>query len=54
MTVITLPPLVAGAEEVEMFAEALDDVLGSAAQGSGLFWEVGRTMAPGALCRHPG
>ena len=49
-----LPPLVAGDEEVELFVDALDDVLGSAAQGSGLFWEVGRTMARGALRRHPG
>jgi acetylornithine/succinyldiaminopimelate/putrescine aminotransferase len=49
-----LPPLVAGEEEVEYFADALDDVLGAASNGSGLFWEVGKTMAKGALRRSPG
>jgi acetylornithine/succinyldiaminopimelate/putrescine aminotransferase len=49
-----LPPLVAGDEEVEYFVDALDDVLGAASRGSGLFWEVGRTMAKGALRRSPG
>ncbi len=49
-----LPPLVAGEEEVEYFVDALDDVLGAASRGSGLFWEVGRTMAKGALRRSPG
>ncbi len=49
-----LPPLIAGEEEVEYFVDALDDVLGAAAKGSGLFWEVGRTMARGALRRSPG
>ncbi len=33
---------------------ALDDVLGAASKGSGLFWEVGKTMAKGALRRSPG
>jgi ornithine--oxo-acid transaminase len=46
-----LPPLVAGDEEVEYFVEALDDVLGAAAQGSSLFFEFGRTMAKSALRR---
>jgi acetylornithine/succinyldiaminopimelate/putrescine aminotransferase len=49
-----LPPLVAGEEEVEYFTEALDDVLGDASRGSGLFWEFGKTMAKGALRRTPG
>ena len=49
-----LPPLIAGEEEVEYFVDALDDVLGAAANGSGLFWEVGKTMAKGALRRSPG
>ena len=49
-----LPPLVAGEEEVEYFVDALDDVLTAASRGSGLFWEVGRTMAKGALRRSPG
>jgi hypothetical protein len=29
-------------------------VLGAASRGSGLFWEVGKTMAKGALRRSPG
>jgi ornithine--oxo-acid transaminase len=49
-----LPPLIAGEEEVEYFVDALDDVLGAASEGSGLFWEVGKTMAKGALRRSPG
>ena len=49
-----LPPLIAGEEEVEYFVDALDDVLGAASSGSGLFWEVGKTMAKGALRRSPG
>jgi len=49
-----LPPLIAGEEEVEYFVDALDDVLGDASRGSGLFWEVGRTMVKGALRRTPG
>jgi len=46
-----LPPLIAGDEEVEYFAEALDDVLGAAARGSSLFFEFGRTMAKNSLRR---
>ena len=49
-----LPPLIAGDEEVEQFVDALDDVLGAASNGSGLFWEVGTTMLRGALRRSPG
>jgi len=49
-----LPPLIAGEEEVDYFADALDDVLGDAAKGSSLFWEFGRTMVKGALRRQPG
>jgi acetylornithine/succinyldiaminopimelate/putrescine aminotransferase len=49
-----LPPLIAGEEEVEFFADALDDVLDDASRGTGLFWEVGRTMVKGALRRTPG
>jgi ornithine--oxo-acid transaminase len=44
-----LPPLVAGEAEVDAFVEALDDVLSSAERGSGLLFELGRTMARGAL-----
>jgi acetylornithine/succinyldiaminopimelate/putrescine aminotransferase len=46
-----LPPLIAGEEEVDYFVAALDDVLTSAEQGSSLFFEVGRTMARGAMRR---
>ncbi len=49
-----LPPLIAGDEEVDAFVNALDDVLADASRGSGLFWEVGRTMVKGALRRAPG
>jgi ornithine--oxo-acid transaminase len=46
-----LPPLIAGEEEVDYFVAALDDVLTSAAKGSGLFFEFGRTLAKGSLHR---
>ncbi|MGH9109033.1 MAG: aspartate aminotransferase family protein [Acidimicrobiales bacterium] len=46
-----LPPLIAGEEEVESFVGALDDVLGDAHRGSGLFFEFGTTMARSALRR---
>jgi acetylornithine/succinyldiaminopimelate/putrescine aminotransferase len=46
-----LPPLIAGEDEVDYFAAALDDVLTSAERGSSLFLEVGRTMAKGAARR---
>lgn len=46
-----LPPLIAGEEEVDYFVAALDDVLSSAAKGSGLFFEVGKTLAKGSLHR---
>ena len=44
-----LPPLIAGEAEVDYFVNALDDVLSSAQKGSGLLFEVGRTMARGSL-----
>jgi ornithine--oxo-acid transaminase len=46
-----LPPLIAGEDEVDYFVAALDDVLSSAAKGSGLFVEFGRTLAKGSLNR---
>jgi acetylornithine/succinyldiaminopimelate/putrescine aminotransferase len=46
-----LPPLVAGEDEVEYFVDALDDVLRDAHDGSGLFFEFGRTLARGTLRR---
>ncbi|MDA8313810.1 MAG: aspartate aminotransferase family protein [Actinomycetota bacterium] len=46
-----LPPLVAGQEEVDYFAAALDDVLRDAHHGTGLLMEFGTTMAKSALRR---
>src|SRR5215472_2217191 len=46
-----LPPLITGPEEVDYFVQSLDDVLGDAQRGAGLTYEVGRTMALGALRR---
>jgi len=46
-----LPPLIAGEDEVELFTNALDDVLSSASRGSGLLFEFGKTMAKGTLHR---
>jgi ornithine--oxo-acid transaminase len=46
-----LPPLIAGDDEVELFTDALDDVLSSAQQGSSLLFEFGKTMAKGTLHR---
>jgi ornithine--oxo-acid transaminase len=45
------PPLITGPEEVDYFTQALDDVLAGAYRGPGLTYEVGRTMAVGALRR---
>jgi ornithine--oxo-acid transaminase len=44
-----LPPLIAGEAEVDLFVEALDDVLCSAERGSGLLFELGRRMARSTL-----
>ena len=46
-----LPPLIAGDDEVELFADALEDVLASAERGSSLIFEFGKTMAKGTLHR---
>ena len=46
-----IPPLISGPEEVDYFIGALDDVLADAQRGAGLTYEVGRTMAIGALRR---
>jgi len=46
-----LPPLIAGDDEVELFTDALDDVMASAQRGSGLLVEFGKTMAKGTLHR---
>jgi acetylornithine/succinyldiaminopimelate/putrescine aminotransferase len=46
-----LPPLIVGEPEIQYFVDALDDVLTSAEKGSGLVFEVGKTMAMGSLHR---
>src|SRR5580692_5305803 len=46
-----LPPLIAGDDEVELSADALEDVLASAERGSSLIFEFGKTMAKGTLHR---
>ncbi len=46
-----LPPLISGAEEIDYFVDAFDDVMADAHRGSGLTYEFGRTMARGALKR---
>ena len=46
-----LPPLIVGDDEVELFTDALDDVLASAERGSSLIFEFGKTMAKGSLHR---
>jgi ornithine--oxo-acid transaminase len=46
-----LPPLITGPEEIDYVVQALDDVLTDAERGAGLTYEVGRTMALGALRR---
>jgi ornithine--oxo-acid transaminase len=47
-----LPPLIAGDDEVEVFTDALDDVLQSAEKGSSLIYEFGKTMAKGSLHKY--
>jgi ornithine--oxo-acid transaminase len=49
-----LPPLISGPEEVDYFVRALDDVMADAHRGAGLAFEVGATMARGALGRGSG
>ncbi len=46
-----LPPLIAGQEEVDYFAAALDDVLADAHRNSALIFEFGKTLAKSALQR---
>jgi ornithine--oxo-acid transaminase len=46
-----LPPLIIGDGEIELFVNALDDVLGDAERSSRLLMEVGTTMARNTLRR---
>jgi ornithine--oxo-acid transaminase len=50
MEVIKLiPPLMIGDTEVNLFTDALADVLGDASKGSGLMWDFGRTLIKQAV-----
>jgi acetylornithine/succinyldiaminopimelate/putrescine aminotransferase len=46
-----LPPLIAGEAEIDMFVNALDELLGDAERSSSWLMEFGVTMAKGALKR---
>lgn len=46
-----LPPLIAGEAEVDLFADALTDVLDEAHRGSTMVWDFGRTLVRQALAR---
>ncbi|HLX77801.1 MAG TPA: aminotransferase class III-fold pyridoxal phosphate-dependent enzyme, partial [Acidimicrobiales bacterium] len=46
-----LPPLIIGQDEVDYFAEALDDVLTQTERGSSAIFDFGKTLVKGALSR---
>jgi acetylornithine/succinyldiaminopimelate/putrescine aminotransferase len=46
-----LPTLTIGTQEVQMFSEALDDVMKDAHKGSGLMWDFGRSLVKQAVSR---
>jgi acetylornithine/succinyldiaminopimelate/putrescine aminotransferase len=46
-----LPPLIAGETEIDLFIEALDELLSDAERSSGFLVDFGVTMAKGALRR---
>jgi acetylornithine/succinyldiaminopimelate/putrescine aminotransferase len=46
-----LPTLTIGTDEVQMFSEALDDVMKDAHKGSGLMWDFGRSLVKQAVSR---
>ena len=48
-----LPPLIAADAEVDLFVNALDELLSDAAKGSGLLVEFALAMAKGSLRRTP-
>jgi acetylornithine/succinyldiaminopimelate/putrescine aminotransferase len=48
-----LPPLIAGETEIELFVQALDELLGEAERGSGLIVDFGLSMAKGMMKRTP-
>jgi ornithine--oxo-acid transaminase len=50
MEVIKLiPPLMIGDAEVQLFTDALTDVMADASKGSGLMWDFGRTLIKQAV-----
>jgi ornithine--oxo-acid transaminase len=46
-----LPTLTIGDDEVQMFADALEDVMKDAHRGSGLIWDFGRSLIKQAMSR---
>jgi len=46
-----LPTLTIGDDEVQLFTEALDDVMRDAHRGSGLMWDFGRSLIKQAVSR---
>jgi 4-aminobutyrate aminotransferase-like enzyme len=46
-----LPPLIAGETEIDLFVDALDELLSNAESSSGWLMEFGRTMAKGTFKR---
>jgi len=46
-----LPTLTIGDDEVQMFADALEDVMKDAHRGSGLMWDFGRSLIKQAMSR---
>jgi ornithine--oxo-acid transaminase len=46
-----LPTLTIGDAEVQMFADALEDVMRDAHRGSGLMWDFGRSLIKQAMSR---
>ena len=46
-----LPTLTIGTDEVQLFTEALDDVMKDAHKGSGLMWDFGRSLVKQAVSR---
>ncbi len=48
-----LPPLIAGETEIDLFVDALDELLGEAERGNGLLIDFGLSMAKGMMKRTP-
>jgi ornithine--oxo-acid transaminase len=48
-----LPPLIAAEAEIDLFVQALDELLSEAERGSGLLVDFGVSMAKGMMKRTP-